>query len=61
MADSVMGRALWGLSMKHKFEMIFWMSSVLSDKRTESRSWMSSAPNDGRKMSKEIRHHFFMS
>ena len=61
MADSLMGRALSGLSVKHMFEQIFCMSFVWSDRLAESRSWMSPSPKDWRKMSKEIRHGFFMS
>ena len=44
------------MSGTHMFEMIFCMSFMLS----ESRSWMSPSPKDGRKMSKEIRDGFFM-
>ena len=61
MADSLMTRTPSVLIVKHMFEQIFCMSFVLSDRRTESRSWMSPAPKDGRKRSKEIRHGFFMS
>ena len=59
MADSLMGRALSDLSMKHMFEQIPCMSLVLSDKWTESRSWMR-PPKDGQKRSNEIRHRLFM-
>ena len=34
------------------------MSIMLSERQTESRSWMSPSPNDGQKMSKETRHGF---
>ena len=60
MADSLMGRVLSWLSVKHMFEQILCMSFVWSERQTESRSWMSPALKDGRKMSKEIRHGFFM-
>ena len=53
------GRALSGLSVKPMFELIFGMSFVKSDRRTESRSWMSMSPKDGRKRSKETRRGFF--
>ena len=49
------------MSVRHMFEQILYMSFVKSDRRTESRSWMGPAPKDGRNMSKEIRHGFFMS
>ena len=49
MADSLVGRALSGLSMMHVFERIPCMAFMSSDKLTESRSWMSPAPKDGRK------------
>ena len=41
------------------FELIFCMSFVLSDRLSESRSWMSMSPKDGRKRSKETRRGFF--
>ena len=54
------GQGAVGLSVKHMFEQIFSMSFVLSDRRTESRSWTSPSPKDGRKRSKEIKQGFFM-
>ena len=45
----------------HMFEQIFYMTFVWSDRRMESRSWMSPAPKDERKRTKEIRHDLFMS
>ena len=54
MTDSVMGGVLSDLRTMHMFEQIPCMSFVLSDRRTESRSWMSPSPKDGRKRSKEI-------
>ena len=36
------------------FEKIFGMSFVLSDRRSESRSWTSTSPNEGRKRLKEF-------
>ena len=54
MADSLMGRALSGLSLKHMFEQILGISSVMSERRTESPSWTSTSPKLGRKRSKEI-------
>ena len=55
------GRGAVGLSMMHMFDQIVCMLFVLSDRRPESRSWMSPSPKDWRKMSKEIRHGFCMS
>ena len=49
MADSLVGRALSGLSVMHMFERIPCMAFMLSDKLTESRSWMSPAPKDRQK------------
>ena len=43
------------------FELILGMSFMLSDRRTESHSWISPAPKDGQKMSKETRHGLFVS
>ena len=40
-ADSLVGKALSSVSMRHMFEQIFCMSFIMSDRRTESRSWMS--------------------
>ena len=60
MDDSLMRRTLSGLSVMHMFEQILGMLFVKSERRTESRSWMSPAPKDRRKRTKEIRHIFFM-
>ena len=61
MTDSSVGRVLSSLSVMQMFDQILRTSFVWSDRRTESRSCMSPSPVDGRKMSKEIRHGFFMS
>ena len=60
MADSLMRMTQSGLSMEDVFEQISCMSFVWSDRKTESRSWMSTLPKDGWKRSKEVRHGFFM-
>ena len=42
------------MSVKHMFEQIFCMSFMKSERRTESRSWMSPSPKEERKRSMEI-------
>ena len=49
MADSLAGKVLSGLSVKHMFELIFGMSLMLSKMRAESRSWMSPCQRMGRR------------
>ena len=61
MADSLIGWALSGLSVNRVFEQIPCMSFVKSDRRRESRSWMSPSPKDRGKRLKEIRHGLFVS
>ena len=48
------------MSVMHMSEQILGMSFGESERRTESRSWMSPLPKDGLEMSKEIRHGFFV-
>ena len=44
------------MSVMHMFELTFCVLFMRSDRLSESRSWLSPSPEDGRKMSKEVRH-----